>query len=506
MTDISRRRLLEGTLAGGAIALTGVAQARTSDEPKQWDATYDVIVIGSGFAGLAAALEAKKAGANVVVLEKMVTPGGNSIINGGILTATGCPQQKMHGIEDSPELLEKDILAAGLYMNYMPKVRLLAQSALSNYEWTIKELGVEYLPDAIGQEGGHSVPRYVTTKNGSGSGIVNQQLKRCKELGIPVQTKCFVEHIIRAKDGRVVGLEVREGYKFPKKDSGKTKFLKANKGVVLCYGGFAADVKYRMYQDPKLSDKLDSTNQPGATSELWRETSNIGALQVQNDWVQCGPWGNPREKGLGIGWMFNQTAAAEYGIWVNSDGVRFINELANRKIRADAIMVEQVKGKKCWAVANEPNVAPMKKQRPGFMEKMLERKLVEKFDTIEEMAKACGVDPVALKKTIEDFNGYVKAKKDPVLGRYINNDQVPMTEGPWYIGELSPKVHHCMGGLVTDMDCHVIDVLNDKPIPGLYAAGEATGGVHGAVRLGSVAILDCLVFGRIAGTKAAKGA
>ena len=506
MTDISRRRLLEGTLAGGAIALTGVAQARTSDEPKQWDATYDVIVIGSGFAGLAAAIEAKKAGANVVVLEKMVTPGGNSIINGGILTATGCPQQKMHGIEDSPELLEKDILAAGLYMNYMPKVRLLAQSALSNYEWTIKELGVEYLPDAIGQEGGHSVPRYVTTKNGSGSGIVNQQLKRCKELGIPVQTKCFVEHIIRAKDGRVVGLEVREGYKFPKKDSGKTKFLKANKGVVLCYGGFAADVKYRMYQDPKLSDKLDSTNQPGATSELWRETSNIGALQVQNDWVQCGPWGNPREKGLGIGWMFNQTAAAEYGIWVNSDGVRFINELANRKIRADAIMVEQVKGKKCWAVANEPNVAPMKKQRPGFMEKMLERKLVEKFDTIEEMAKACGVDPVALKKTIEDFNGYVKAKKDPVLGRYINNDQVPMTEGPWYIGELSPKVHHCMGGLVTDMDCHVIDVLNDEPIPGLYAAGEATGGVHGAVRLGSVAILDCLVFGRIAGTKAAKGA
>ena len=506
MTDISRRRLLEGTLAGGAIALTGVAQARTSDEPKQWDATYDVIVIGSGFAGLAAALEAKKAGANVVVLEKMVTPGGNSIINGGILTATGCPQQKMHGIEDSPELLEKDILAAGLYMNYMPKVRLLAQSALSNYEWTIKELGVEYLPDAIGQEGGHSVPRYVTTKNGSGSGIVNQQLKRCKELGIPVQTKCFVEHIIRAKDGRVVGLEVREGYKFPKKDSGKTKFLKANKGVVLCYGGFAADVKYRMYQDPKLSDKLDSTNQPGATSELWRETSNIGALQVQNDWVQCGPWGNPREKGLGIGWMFNQTAGAEYGIRVNSDGVRFINELANRKIRADAIMVEQVKGKKCWAVANEPNVAPMKKQRPGFMEKMLERKLVEKFDTIEEMAKACGVDPVALKKTIEDFNGYVKAKKDPVLGRYINNDQVPMTEGPWYIGELSPKVHHCMGGLVTDMGCHVIDVLNDEPIPGLYAAGEATGGVHGAVRLGSVAILDCLVFGRIAGTKAAKGA
>lgn len=185
MTDISRRRLIGGTLAGGVALASGVAKAETA-VPQKWDETYDVIVIGSGFAGLAAAIEAKKAGANVVVLEKMPTPGGNSIINGGIMTATGCPQQAMHGIKDSPELLEKDILAAGLYMNYLPKVRLLAKSALSNYEWTIKELGVQYLPDAIGQEGGHSVPRYVTTTNGSGSGIVTQELKRVKELGVGV--------------------------------------------------------------------------------------------------------------------------------------------------------------------------------------------------------------------------------------------------------------------------------------------------------------------------------
>lgn len=127
MTDISRRRLIGGTLAGGVALVSGVAKAETA-VPQKWDETYDVIVIGSGFAGLAAAIEAKKAGANVVVLEKMPTPGGNSIINGGIMTATGCPQQAMHGIKDSPELLEKDILAAGLYMNYLPKVRLLAKS------------------------------------------------------------------------------------------------------------------------------------------------------------------------------------------------------------------------------------------------------------------------------------------------------------------------------------------------------------------------------------------
>lgn len=505
MSTISRRQLLGTSILGGATMLSGTALAAKAPVPQKWDETFDVIIIGSGFAGLAAAIEAKKLGSNVVVLDKMPTPGGNSIINGGLMAATGCPQQKMHGIEDSPELFAQDILKAGLYLNDLAKVKLVANSALSNYEWTIKELGVQYIPDAIGQEGGHSVPRYVSTTNGSGSGILNPELKRVKELGVPVRLKVYVEHIIRADNGRVEGVQVREGYKFPDAKSGKVKFLRATKGVILCYGGFAADVKFRMYQDPKLSEKLDTTNQPGATSELWRETSNIGALQVQNDWIQCGPWGNPREKGMGVGWTFNQTAAAEYGLWVNSDGKRFINELANRKIRADAIMVEQVKGKTCWAIATEPNVAQLKKNRPGLLEKMVERKIVEKYDTLEAMAKACKIDLPTLQKQVEEFNGYVKAKKDPVWDRYINNDQVPLVEGPWYIGELSPKVHHCMGGLVTDMKCHVIDVLNDQPIPGLYAAGEATSGVHGAVRLGTVAILDCLVFGRIAGQVAAKG-
>ncbi|MFR1630851.1 MAG: FAD-dependent oxidoreductase, partial [Sutterella wadsworthensis] len=134
MTDLSRRHLIQGAVAAGA-ALAGSTVAVASPKQK-WDEVVDVVVIGSGFAGLAAAIEAKKAGANVVVLEKMATFGGNSIINGGILTATGCPQQKLHKIEDSVELLEKDILTAGNYMNYSSKVRYLAEHALSNYEWT----------------------------------------------------------------------------------------------------------------------------------------------------------------------------------------------------------------------------------------------------------------------------------------------------------------------------------------------------------------------------------
>ncbi len=505
MSEISRRRFLGTTIASSAAMLSGVAAAEVTEMPAKWDETHDVLVIGSGFAGLAAAIEAKKLGADVVVLEKMRTYGGNSVINGGLMVATGCPQQKKAGIEDSVELLTKDILKAGNYMNSTAKVRFMAEKALSNYEWCVNELGVEFLPDAIGQEGGHSVPRYVTTKEGTGAGIVIKELEKCKALGVVLRNRVFVERILRnPKTGVVEGLMVREGYKFPDAQSGRVKYLKATKGVVLAYGGFGADLAYRMWQDPKLNEKLDTTNQPGATAELWRETSAIGALQVQNDWIQCGPWGNPHEKGMGTGWQFNQQAAAEHGLWVNAAGLRFVNELANRKVRADAITIEQQNGKRCYAICNEANLKIFRKERPGRLEDLMNRKCIERFDTLEALAKGMGIDEAALKKTITEFNEVVKSKKDPVWSRYINNDQVPLTEGPWFAGELQPKVHHCMGGLVTDEKTRVLDVRTDKPIPHLFAAGEACALVHGAVRLGTVAILDCLVFGRVAGMEVMK--
>ena len=503
MTDLSRRHLIQGAVAAGA-ALAGSTVAVASPKQK-WDEVVDVIVIGSGFAGLAAAIEAKKAGANVVVLEKMATFGGNSIINGGILTATGCPQQKLHKIEDSVELLEKDILTAGNYMNYSSKVRYLAEHALSNYEWTVKELGVQYLPDAIGQEGGHSVPRYVTTTNGSGSGIVTKELDKCKELGIPLRNRVFVEHIIRGDNG-VEGVQVREGYRFPKADSGKVKTIRATKGVVLCYGGFSADVKFRMFQDPKLNETLDTTNQPGATGELWRETYNIGCAQIQNDWIQCGPWSNPKEKGMGIGWTFTQSAAAEYGLWVNTKGQRFVNELANRKVRADAIFAEEAKGLKAVAIANQYGADKLEAARPGIMKKLVEPNIVSKYDTLEALAKDFNIPLDELKKTLAQVNESAKTKNDKPFGRYINNEFKPLTEGPWYAAITSPKVHHCMGGLLTNMKGQVLDIMDQEPIPGLYAAGEATGGVHGMVRLGTVAVADCMIFGRIAARDAFKKA
>ena len=292
--NISRRRLIESSIVGTA-ALAGATSAFASKPVAKWDETVDIIVVGSGFAGLAAAIEAKNAGANVIVLEKMAVFGGNSAINGGILTATGCPQQKLHGIKDSVDLLEKDILAAGNYMNYVDKVRFMAERALSNYEWTVNYLGVEYLPDAIGQEGGHSVPRYVTTKNGSGSGIVSKEIDKCKELGIPLRNRVFVERIIRGEDGRVEGLEVREGYRFPREDSGKTKFIRATAASrptlrTVCIR--IPSLTKRLIRRTSRAQRLSSGVKPQPSALFRFKTTGFsaarGAARVKRAWALAG--------------------------------------------------------------------------------------------------------------------------------------------------------------------------------------------------------------------------
>ncbi|MCI5850710.1 MAG: flavocytochrome c [Sutterellaceae bacterium] len=504
--EISRRRVLAAAAAGAALVpVARTASATPSDPvPAKWDEEVDVLIVGSGFAGLAAAYEAKKAGASVLVIEKMRTPGGNSIINGGIMSAPGCPGQIAEGIKDSPALLAADMLREGQGYNNPEKVKFLAEHALDTYWWCEKELGVRWVKDKIGQEGGHSVPRHAYTINGSGSEIVNAELRTLEKMGVKPRLRCFMERIVRDSDGRVKGLVVREGYRFGKPDSGKRKAILARRAVVLCHGGFGADVTYRMHQDPKLTAKFDTTNQPGATSEAWRESSRVGCQIIQADWIQCGPWNSPVEKGMGIALYFAQGGAASFGVWLDTKtGKRFVNELANRKVRADAIINRNNAGHTCIALTDSLGVEHLRSSRKGILEKCLERGCVKKYETLEDVAKAHSIPMEALKKTIADHNEDLAAGKDREFGRYINKLCKPMGTGPWYVSILSPKVHHCMGGILTDNDAQALDISTDKPIPGLFAAGEATGGVHGAVRLGSCATLDCLVNGRVAGRRAA---
>ena len=508
MTDLSRRTLLKTAAGTPLLAGASIASAKCTDPmPAKWDETFDVVVIGSGFAGLAAAIEARLAGASVCVLEKMRTIGGNSIINGGIMGVPCSPMQKREGLEDSPELMAQDMIREGAGLNHPDKVLHLCKEALPTWEWTVKELGVEWVQERVAQEGGHSVPRCAITKNGSGSAIVLKEVEKLKSLGVEPRTRVLMERIVRDGDGRVKGVQVREGYKFPDRSSGKVKFIAARRAVVLAHGGFGADVKFRSIQDPKLTDKLGTTCQPGATSETWREAARIGCHMIQTDWIQCVPWTAPSEKGMGIALFFAQGAAAMFGVWVEDrNGSRFVDELANRKVRADAIMNLLNQGVHCYAVADAGGVKPMGISRPGLLEKALERGCVRRYDTLEALAEGEKINLEGLRKSIAEWNEAVKTGRDAHLGRYVNKKAVPMGTGPWYVSAMVPKVHHCMGGIYTDMQAHALDIDADEPIPGLYAAGESTGGVHGAVRLGSCAVTDCIVYGRIAGRNAAKEA
>jgi flavocytochrome c len=506
---LTRRNFLKN--AGGAVAaasiVSGLSLSASNAEatllPKKWDETYDVVVIGSGFAGLAAAYEAKKAGASVVILEKMRTPGGNSIINGGVVSAAGSPKEEKAGIKDSPELLFKDMLTAGLQLNHYQLAKMVADQSNATVQWTISELGVKYKED-LTQEGGHSIPRMYSTYNQSGSAIVNQQLLKLKELGVQPRTGCFLTKIYRDEDGRgrVKGVQIREGYLFPKVDSGKIKNIKAGKAVVLATGGFGEDVAFRTIQDPRLTADFPTTNQPGATAEAMREALRIGCIPVQLSWIQLGPWGSPDEKGMGLAPFFAQLCCAMYGLWIDTKtGKRFVNELADRKIRADAIIKA---GNKCIAFTDAGGYAIGQKLLGDIMPKIIERGVVKSYNSLEEMAAAYNCPVESLKETIDRFNKGVAAGKDEEWGRYLQKEQKPLTSAPYYALRLTPKVHHCMGGVNITVEAKAKDILTDQPIPGLYAAGEVTGGVHGAVRLGSCGTLDCLVFGRIAGQNAVK--
>ncbi len=503
--DQSRRNFLKsvgGTAAMAGLALGGLSamsretHAAQGVMPKKWDETYDVVVIGSGFSGYAAAIEAKNAGSSVVIIEKMPVHGGNSIINGGDFCAPGTKLQKEAGVQDSPDLMYQDMLKAGLYLNHPDLARTVADQAKDALEWCESYLGARF--SRLGFHGGHSVKRANATINQSGSEVVGKMFEKANSLGIKTQTRTKVARFITNKDGRVVGIEVRKGYRFPDENSGKPAFIKAKKAVVLASGGFSRDIKLRQLEDPRLDQRFDSTNQPGATGEALLAACMSGAMDIQMDWIQLGPWTSPDEKGFGYVPVFCERLVG-YGPMINpKTGKRFFKETGNRKERADAIIFL---GHPVIIMGDSPTVT--KQVFPTYLEKGLANGAIKKFDTMEDLAKSYNIPVDTLKQEIERWNSFVEKKKDADFDCMIFPEAKPTVTPPFYAARLWPKVHHTMGGLVIDKNAQVMG-FDFQPVKGLYAAGEVTGGVHGAVRLGGVAMADCVVFGRIAGKNAAK--
>jgi flavocytochrome c len=461
----------------------------------QWDEITDVIVIGSGFAGLASAIEALNCGASVIIIEKMAAPGGNSIISDGGIAASGTEMQKKLGIQDSPELMYQDMLKAGLGINHPDLVMKTTEKSNEVLQWTIDYLGVEYM-DRLDIFGGHSVPRCLTPVGVSGSTIIKQQIKKLKEVGVKVRLHAFFKKFIKDADGNITGILIRDGYIHKNAESGIDKYIGIKKGVVLATGGFGSDVDFRLTQDPRLTRDIDTTNKPFATAEALKEALKINAMPVQLCHIQLGPWGTPDEKGYGVGARFSDYIVFPYGIVVDPDcGKRIVNELADRKTISDAILNT---GHPCIGIVDAQAVGIT-----GWdINPCLEKGIVKRFDNLRELASNYGILFDGLKHTVERYNSYLSDKLDGEFGKQMLPDASPILTAPFYGIRTWPKVHHTMGGVQINTRAQVIDI-NQRPIQRLYAAGEVTGGIHGACRLGSCAVTECLVFGRIAGQNAA---
>jgi flavocytochrome c len=464
---------------------------------ENWDEITDVVVIGSGFAGLTAAIEAHNSGASVIILEKMMAAGGNSIISDGGIAAAGTKLQKIYKIKDSPELMYKDMLKAGLGINNPELVKVLVNNANDAFQWSIDYLGVEYL-DRIDIFGGHSVPRCYTAKNITGTTIIKKQMQKIGELGMEVRFKSYLKGLIQASDGKIVGVVVRENYDYKDSQKGDDRYIKAEKGVILASGGFGSDVNFRVAQDPRLTEKIGTTNKPFATSEVIKQSIKAGAMPVQLSQIQLGPWASPDEKGYGVGPQFSEYIVFQYGIIVDPDtGERFVNELADRKVLSDQLLSI---GHPCIGIADSRAV----KESGWNIDSGIKKKVVRKFETLKDLANFYKIPQKDLEKTLNNFNGNFVDGIDKYFGKPLIENSKPIVNPPYYAMRLWPKVHFTMGGIRIDSRARVIDV-DGNAIENLYAAGEVTGGVHGASRLGSCSITECMVFGRIAGKNIANG-
>lgn len=454
----------------------------------------DVIITGSGFAGLAAAIEAAEAGAEVIVLEKMKAPGGNSVISDGGIAAPGTEEQVKAGFNDSAQLMYEDMIRAGEGLNYPELVKTVTEKAKEAYLWTKDTLGVNYL-DRIDLFGGHSVPRCHTTASISGRDIIQKQLARLKTLKVTVYSGVYVKNLIPGADGRAGAVTIHRGYNYQKGATGPEEVLSAARAIVVASGGFGSDISFRRAQDPRLDQTISSTNKLFATAEIIKNCLALGANPVQLSRIQLFPFASPDEKGFGAGPMFGDYVVLSYGIIINPEtAARFVNELGNRKEVAEALLNT---GRPALSLTDEQGVI-----NAGWdISRALQKGVVKTFSNLEQLAGYYSVDAQKLKQTVDRYNTMLEQGQDDDFQKPLSEKAAPITNPPFYAMRMWPKVHYTMGGIQIDKKARVIDT-GQKPVPGLFAAGEVTGGIHGACRLGSCAITECLVMGRIAGKEA----
>ena len=438
--------------------------------------TTDVVVVGGGGAGLSAAIAAKEKGANVVLVEKMLMLGGNTNYATAGINAANTKLQKKLGIEDNAELFYNDTMKGGKNVNNPELVKKLTTDSANIIDW-LTERGAD-LSEVV-FTGGQSAKRTHRPAGGQAVGpvIVDALAETAEKDGIDVRTESEVTKLIKTGD-KVTGVEV--------KHKGETYNITA-KAVVMATGGFGANAKMVAEYKPSL-EGFGSTNSPAITGEGIKMVKAVGGDLVDMTEIQTHPTVVHKKTA-----MITEAVRGEGAILVNREGKRFVSELETRDVVSKAEL-EQT-GKSAFLVFDQEV-----REKLGAINGYVRKGFTVEGATVEELAGKIGVDPKGLVETMAKYNGYVKAGEDKDFGKTALPRE--LVKAPFYAIEVSPAVHHTMGGVRINTNAEVL-TADGKVIPGLFAAGEITGGVHGANRIGGNAVTDITVYGKTAGENAA---
>ncbi|WP_304423183.1 FAD-dependent oxidoreductase, partial [Turicimonas muris] len=353
----------------------------------------------------------------------------------------------------------------------------------------LEGMGLKFRPDVM-QVYGALWPRSHLATEPKGTGFIRVLSDKCKALGVDILTGTKLEKIIRENfdEGRALGvLAIRNGKPF---------YIRATKGIVLAAGGFAANPKLRALHDPRMLTLTTTNNSACSTGEVMLAANEAGAYLLGLDYIQCNPGcppGHTSRQALHLD-------VARY-IFVDKRGKRFVSEDARRDVLRDAIL--NLPEKFGYAIVDNDGFNSYNQIVRDDAMKGLKTGDAFTADTLDELAKKMDVPADQLKKTVAEYNAMVDKQKDPDFGKAPRNLTHKIEKAPYWAALSSMAVHHTMGGVRIDPETRVLD-RQGNVIPGLYAAGEITGGIHGTNRLGGNAIADIFTFGRIAGNSAAK--
>ena len=508
-----------------------VSKNTSTTKAKDIEETVDVVVVGAGGAGMTAAITATDAGKKVIVVESQPIAGGNSVRSTGGMNAAKTPYQDKNefaeaaGVEktlataaekyadnatitalaatvksqwdayqanpqgyfDSVELMELDTLIGGKGKNNPELVKALAENSAAAIEW-LASIGAEV--KNVGAFGGASVKRIHRPVNADGkvtavgAYIVPILEKNLQDRNVQFLFDTTANEIIM-KDGKAVGIKATG------KDGNKVTINA--KSVVIATGGFGANAEMVEKYKPDLKG-FATTNAEGAQGQGIDMATAVGAATVDMDQIQIHPTVHIEEDGNAH--LITEGLRGDGAILVNAEGKRFYDEVSTRDKVSAAIIAQPEKS--AWLVVDQSMV-----DKSAVIAGYIKSGYTVTGATYEELAKAMGVDETTFVSTMNTWNQAVEAKSDAEFNRtsFAN----PLTAAPYYAIKITPAVHHTMGGIVINPKA---EVLNEKgeAISGLFAAGEVTGGVHGANRLGGNAVADFTVFGRIAGQSAADNA